>query len=103
MKTPRSFTRTCLLSHLRIPAAVTLISAGAAMALLAASPGSRQIAISGTSSPQTGHFKPSGDSNVIQVEFPGQGDAADGSPGPYPGFIVNRSLSTGAGKGVSVN
>ena len=29
-------------------------------------------------------------------------DEADG-PGPYPGIIVNRSLSQGTGNGVSVN
>jgi hypothetical protein len=78
------------------------------MAFVAASPAASgpvtsQIALSGRSSAQTGHFTPSGATNVIQVEFPGQGDAADGSPGPYPGIIVNRSLSKGVGKGVSVN
>jgi hypothetical protein len=62
-----------------------------------------KIALSGTSSPQTGHYTPSGDGDVTQAEFPGQIDEADGSPGPYPGIIVNRSLSKGAGKGVSVN
>jgi hypothetical protein len=61
----------------------------------------RQIPISGSGSPQTGGFTPSGLSDVTQAEFPGQLDAANG-PGPYPGTIVNRSLSTGVGKGVSV-
>jgi hypothetical protein len=74
------------------------------MAVVAASPAvSSKIARSGTSSPQTGYFTPSSESNVIQVEFPGQIDEPDGSPGPYPGIIVNRSLSKGVGNGVSVN
>ena len=46
----------------------------------------------GTGSPQTGGFTPSGAGDVTQAEFPGQEDEADG-PGPYPGTIVNRSLS----------
>jgi Glycine rich protein len=49
MKTPRWFAPTCFLSHLRIPAAVTLISAAAAMALLAA-PTAPSIAWSPTTS-----------------------------------------------------
>jgi hypothetical protein len=102
MKTHRWFNRNHLSSHLRIPAAVTLISAAAAMALLAASPGSRQIVRSGTSSPQTGYSAPSGDTDVTRAEFPGQIDNKDGSPGPYPGIITNRSLSKGVGKGVAV-
>jgi hypothetical protein len=59
-----------------------------------------QIALGGTSSPQTGSFVPS-DGTGIQVEFPGQGDAEDGSPGPVPAFPVNRSLSRGPGRGVA--
>lgn len=62
----------------------------------------RQIPISGTSSPQTGAYTPSGTSDVTKAEFPGQVDAANG-PGPYPGTIVNRSLSKGPGQGGSVN
>jgi hypothetical protein len=78
------------------------------MAFVAASssasgPVTSKIALSGRSSPQTGHFSPSGDTDVTQAEFPGQIDEPDGSPGPYPGIIVNRSLSKGVGKGVSVN
>ena len=53
-------------------------------------------------SPQTGEFVPSGSHDVTQAEFAGQEDEADG-PGPYPGTIVNRSLSRGSGNGVSVN
>src|SRR5205823_11021650 len=63
----------------------------------------RSISLGGTSSPQTGDFTPSGDGDLTQAEFPGQEDEADGSPGPYPGTIVDRSLSKGSGNGVSVN
>jgi hypothetical protein len=69
---------------------------------LAAGGVTRQIPSAGTSSPQTGDYTPSSDSDVTQAEFPGQLDEADG-PGPYPGTIVNRSLSNGTGNGVSVN
>src|SRR4029077_3653813 len=41
------------------------------------------------------------DGDVTFAEFPGQMDTAAG-PGPYPGIIVNRSLSSGTGNGVSV-
>jgi hypothetical protein len=61
------------------------------------------IPSAGTSSPQTGAYTPSGPEDVTQAEFPGQQDEEDGSPGPYPGTIVNRSLSEGTGNGVSVN
>ena len=64
--------------------------------------GTRQIPSGGTSSPVTGEFTPSGVSDQTQVEFAGQQDEA-GGPGPYPGTIVNRSLSKGTGNGVSVN
>src|SRR5205814_4953549 len=60
-----------------------------------------QIPLSGTSSPQTGDFTPS-DGSQGQVEFAGQGDSEDGSPGPAPGTVVNRSLSKGPGKSASV-
>ena len=63
----------------------------------------RQIPNAGTTSPQTGNYTPSGTTDVTQAEFPGQIDEPDGSPGPYPGTIVNRSLSSGFGNGVSVN
>ena len=63
----------------------------------------RLIPSAGTSSPQTGEYTPSGASDQTQAEFPGQLDEEDGSPGPYPGTIVNRSLSNGTGNGVSIN
>src|SRR5204862_1897856 len=58
------------------------------------------IPLAGTSSPQTGDFTPS-DGSQGQVEFAGQGDEPDGSPGPPPGTFVNRSLSNGPGKSAS--
>jgi len=63
----------------------------------------RQIPSGGTSAAQTGAYTPSGESDATYAEFPGQLDEPDGSPGPYPGSIVNRSLSTSTGNGVSVN
>src|SRR5882762_4402635 len=62
----------------------------------------QQIPIAGTAAPQTGDFVPSSESDVTQAEFPGQVET-DSGPGPYPGTIVNRSLSRGTGRGVSVN
>ncbi len=106
MKTSRRFTQlNRILSFLRIGSGVILISAAAAMAFVAASspasgPVTSKIALGGTSSPQTGDFTPS-DGSQGQVEFAGQGVAEDGSPGPAPGTVVNRSLSKGPGKGAS--
>jgi hypothetical protein len=60
------------------------------------------IPLAGTGSPQTGDAAPSGTNDVTQAEFPGQLDTASG-PGPYPGTIVDRSLSNGTGNGPSVN
>src|SRR5207249_169299 len=48
-------------------------------------------------------YTPSGDQDATQAELPGQVDEPDGSPGPYPGTIVDRSLSQHSGRGVSVN
>src|SRR5712691_3151396 len=61
-----------------------------------------QIPLAGTGSPQYGDFTPSGNGDVTQAEFPGQIDTPQG-PGPYPGTIVDRSLSNGFGNGASVN
>src|SRR5882724_4465398 len=113
MKTLRRFTRNHLSSNLRIATAVTLITAAVALLMSSTmttpvSAGSAlsagfyvsQVPLSGTSSPQTGDFTPS-DGSQGQVEFAGQGDEPDGSPGPPPGTIVNRSLSNGPGKSAS--
>jgi hypothetical protein len=115
MKTLRRFTRNHLSSKLRIATAGTLIAAGVVSAVLAllmsatttsvsAAPqsGGSVVRLSGKSSPRTGGYKPSGAGDVTKAEFPGQIDKSDGSPGPYPGIIVNRSLSKGVGKGVTV-
>jgi hypothetical protein len=83
--------------------ALTLGLASAIVLLLLASTAvAQQIPIAGTAVPRTGNFTPSGAGDVTQAEFPGQLDTASG-PGPYPGTIVNRSLSKGTGHGVSVN
>src|SRR6516164_8826026 len=75
-----------------VVAALTVWPASAAMA------GSPQIPLSGTGSPQTGAFTPSG-AGVTQDEFPTGGDNAQG-PDPYNGTI---SISTGSGNGPSVS
>jgi hypothetical protein len=80
--------------------ALTLTSAAIVLWLVASTALAQQIPIAGTSAPQTGAFAPSGINDVTQAEFPGQADTEAG-PGPYPGTIVNRSLSTGTGNGVS--
>jgi hypothetical protein len=82
--------------------AVVAVAALTAWLATGAMAETRQIPAGGTGSPQTGPFAPSGAGDVTQVEFPGQIDTEEG-PGPYPGTIVDRSLSTGAGNGVSVN
>ncbi len=76
---------------------------GVAPAVAAGGGVTRQIPSSGTTSPQTGAFAPSGAGDVTQAEFVGSLDTAAG-PGPYGGAIVNRSLSQGAsGGGASVS
>jgi hypothetical protein len=115
MKTPHSFNHlTSILSYWRLALGGTFLCTGLALAFVASStittpvkavsvqsPGFYvgQIPLAGTSSPQTGDFVPS-DGTGIEVEFPGQGVAEDGSPGPVPEFPVNRSLSRGTGQGV---
>ena len=78
-------------------AAVIMFSAASASA-----GGGSQIPIAGTGSPQTGAFTPSGSGDVTGGEFAGGGDSEEG-PDAYGGTIVDRSLSTGGGQGVSVN
>jgi len=79
-------------------AGLVVLGGGAAVA----AGGSSQIPLAGTGAPQTGDFTPSGDADVTQAELPGQADNESG-PDAYSGNIIDRSLSTGAGKGVSVN
>ncbi len=99
MKLYKPLTLVIVFALLVSAAAVISVSA----APLAAAGISSQIPNAGTTSLQTGDFTPSGSGDVTQAEFPGQIDEPDGSPGPYPGVIVDRSLSTGSGNGVSVN
>jgi hypothetical protein len=80
-----------------------LISAVGTVPVMAASGVVVQVPNSGTTSLTTGDFSGSGSGDVTQAEFPGQMDNADGTPGPFPGFITDRSLSRGTGNGVSVN
>lgn len=75
----------------------------ASLSAMPAGAATQSIALAGTGSPLTGAYSPSGNGDLSLAEFPGQLDDADGGPGPYPGIIVNRSLSHGVGKGVSVN
>jgi hypothetical protein len=90
----------CVISALVLAAAIAMFPAGAGAATAGVS---RTISSAGTTSPQTGDYTPSGQGDATLVEFPGQEDAEDGGPGPYPGTIVNRSLSNGTGNGVSVS
>src|SRR5438132_11776478 len=80
----------------------TLGLCAAAMLFVSSLASAQQIPLAGTTTPATGDFTSSGDSDVTQAEYPGQVDTDQG-PGPFPGSIVNRSLSVGNGKGASVN
>jgi hypothetical protein len=88
-------------SSLALLASVALV-APVGTALAGSQGVTRSITASGTSSPVTGAFTPSGAGDLTQAEFPGQMDTAAG-PAPYPGTIVDRSLSKGSGNGASVN
>ena len=81
--------------------AVCALTASAGTATGASSAASSLIPISGTGSPQTGEFTPSGPGDVTTAEFAGQG--GDEGADAYNGNIVDRSLSTGSGHGASVN
>jgi hypothetical protein len=98
MKSRKVFSAVLIMALLVSALSVLSVSA----APLAAAGVTRQVPSAGTTSLQTGDYTPSGSGDVTQAEFPGQMDEADG-PGPYPGVIVNRSLSQGSGSGVSVN
>jgi hypothetical protein len=79
-------------------AGLGVLASGSAMA----AGGSSQIPLAGTGAPQTGDFTPSGNTDITQAEFPGQAEN-EGGPDAYSGNIIDRSLSTGVGKGVSAN
>ncbi len=80
-------------------ALVLLAGAGSAIPTHASGPVVGSVGLSGTSSPQTGDFAPSGGDGT-QLELPAQG--GDETTDAYNG-VIDRSLSTGVGKGVSVN
>jgi hypothetical protein len=117
MKLPHRFNRSkSILSYSRLALGGTFLCTGLALAFVASSTmttpvsaGSaqtagfytRHIPLAGTSSPQAGESAASGDSDVTHAEFAGQSDNEDGSPGPFPGSPVNRSLSKGVGKGAA--
>jgi hypothetical protein len=65
--------------------------------VLAVSPGVRQVALSGTSSPEGGMTGVDGN---FQGEF--AGGSQDGSTATFGGTITDRSLSQGTGRGASV-
>jgi hypothetical protein len=118
MKTRRLFSRFTSIvseSYWRLAVGGTFFCTGLALAFIASfsmptpakavsaqAPGfyTQQIPLAGTGSPQTGEAPPSGENDFTQAEWPGQIDEPDGSPGPFPGIIVNRSLSRGTGRGV---
>jgi len=81
----------------RLGLAVVVVAALGVWPASAAMAGSPQVPLSGTGSPQTGAFTPSG-AGVTQDEFP----TGDNAPGPNP-FNGTISLSTGAGSGPSVS
>ncbi|TML56982.1 MAG: hypothetical protein E6G22_16325 [Actinobacteria bacterium] len=78
----------------RLGLAVVAVAALAVWLASAAAADSRQIPVSGTGSPQTGSFTPSGSADATRVEFPGLTDSGAG-PNAYSGNIVDRSLSAG--------
>ena len=90
------------LTPLALALMLVLLGGAVSVKTTLADGGTRSIALSGTGSPQTGGFTPSGSGDVTQVEFAGEMDSETG-PAPYGGIIVNRSLSKGGGNGVSVN
>jgi hypothetical protein len=79
--------------------ALALVCASLAVVAVGVTPNAQGVTIglSGTSSPQTATFTPSGSSDVVQVEFSADLDEAD-IPA-YGGSITNRSLSRGSAPG----
>jgi hypothetical protein len=77
---------------------LTASAAGAAATGAGATGDTRTIQLGASSSPTTGSFVASGRGDVTSVEFAGEEDGDDGPPA-YPGFIVDRGISKGHGKG----
>jgi hypothetical protein len=88
-------------TKLLLLAACALAVVGMAASSANARSAATQIPLAGTGQAQTGGFVPSGDGDVTHVEFAGESDE-EGTE-PFPGTIVDRSLSNGTGNGVSVN
>jgi hypothetical protein len=76
-----------------------VVAAAAVAGSALSASGTSAVALSGTGSPQTGDFTAS--DGLAGPEFAGP-DSEEG-PDPYGGNIIDRSLSDGAGNGVSVN
>jgi hypothetical protein len=95
----RRRTKLALAAMLVLAACALTASAGTAGA---AGGGTRLIPSSGTGTPQTGDFTPSGANDATQAEFAGESGDGEG-PDPYSGNIIDRSLSTSHGNGASVN
>jgi len=60
-----------------------------------------QVPLAGTGAPQTGYFTPSGANDVTSEEFPTA--SADGTGTYVYNGVIDRSLSSGVGHGLSVN
>ena len=79
----------------RLSLALLLSALAAVMYGVAGATAATQVPLSGTGSPVTGGFTPSGDGDATQVEFAGVEDEDEDSPDPYSGNIIDRSLSAG--------
>ncbi len=79
----------------RLSLALLLCALAAVMYGVAGATAATQVPLSGTGSPVTGGFTPSGDGDATQVEFAGVEDEDEDSPDPYSGNIIDRSLSAG--------
>jgi hypothetical protein len=92
----RGRTKLALGAVLAIAACAFTASAGVATGTAASA--ASFVPRTGTGSPATGAFTPSGAEDVTQAEFPGQLDEEEG-PEEFDGTIVDRSLSKGHGQG----
>ena len=77
----------------RLPLALLVCALAVVVWGVAGATAATQVPLSGTGSPVTGGFTPSGDGDATQVEFAGVED--ENSPDPYGGNIIDRSLSAG--------
>jgi hypothetical protein len=77
----------------RLSLALFVCALAAVMYGVAGATAATQVPLSGTGSPVTGGFTPSGVGDATQVEFAGVEN--EESPDPYSGNIIDRSLSSG--------